>query len=116
MKIDEAVNLIFKATKLTKGGEIFILKMPAIRLGDLVDVFMEKYPNKERVIIGPRCGEKTHEELLTEYESTIAYDKEDLIVVPYFDDGGNKINKLYSSDTVYRLNKDEIRKLINGSN
>ncbi len=41
MSISGAVELVFKATLLAKGGEIFILKMPVIRLGDLVDVIID---------------------------------------------------------------------------
>ncbi|MFC1712004.1 SDR family NAD(P)-dependent oxidoreductase [Patescibacteria group bacterium] len=42
MKIREAIDLVFKAAVLAAGGEVFIFKMPAFSLKDLVDVLMEK--------------------------------------------------------------------------
>ena len=37
MTKDDAVNQIIYATKIAKGGETFVLKMPLIRLEDLFD-------------------------------------------------------------------------------
>ena len=71
MSIQEAVDLIFKVTKMSCGGEIFILKMPAINIQDLVEVMIEKISldynyQQEDIkinIIGKRAGEKIYEEL-----------------------------------------------------
>jgi len=38
--IEQAVNLVFKATHKSKGGEIFILKMPSLKVIDLVEVLI----------------------------------------------------------------------------
>ena len=46
MSLSDTIELVFKATLLAKGGEIFILKMPVVRLGDLVDVIIETYAEK----------------------------------------------------------------------
>src|SRR3989338_649140 len=43
MTIPDAVNLIFKAASLAVGGEIFILKMPALKIWDLAQVMVEKF-------------------------------------------------------------------------
>jgi len=67
MSIPRAVELILKAGELAQGGEIFILKMPALKIGDLVEVIIEKCapefrkkPSDIRMeIIGKRTGEKT---------------------------------------------------------
>lgn len=67
MSTDQAISLVLEASQITKGGEIFILKMPAIKLCDLGKIFAEKYaPNKKIKIsyIGSRAGEKEHEELI----------------------------------------------------
>ncbi len=42
MSIADTVNLVFKATQMALGGEIFILKMPVIKTGDLADAVIEK--------------------------------------------------------------------------
>lgn len=90
MSLSDTIELIFKASLFAKGGEIFILKMPVIRLDDLVDViietYTEKYHNKkeeiEKRIIGLRPGEKMFEELMTETEASVAYETDELLIIP----------------------------------
>lgn len=77
MRIEEAVNLIFKAIDISVGGEIFVLKMPAFSLADLLDVLIKDTPVNPRQnptdvkikTIGLMKGEKKHEELF-EIEET----------------------------------------------
>ena len=62
----QAIELTLKAASLSRGGEIFIFKMPSITLPDLAALFLEKYHAGEKIeteVVGPRPGEKTHEEL-----------------------------------------------------
>lgn len=87
ISIDQAINLVLKASQLTKGGEIFILKMPAIKMGDLSKIFVKKYsPNRKIIIrnIGNRGGEKKHEELVdaSDLDRDIFQNKEMLIITP----------------------------------
>ena len=89
MSMNQAVNLVFKATEMAQGGEVFIFKMPAFRLGDLVEVMIEKlapkYGYKSEEIrtetIGIRAGEKLYEELMTEEESRWAQETESMFIV-----------------------------------
>lgn len=67
MSTEQAVMLTLKAAELAKGGEVFILKMPSIRIADLAKLFIKKhFPVKNIKIneIGSRVGEKIHEDLL----------------------------------------------------
>jgi|SRR3989344_4867616 len=67
MSIKQAVNLTIEAAQVCQGGEVFILKMPSIRLGDLANVFIKKYYPRKNIkikIIGDRVGDKNHEDLL----------------------------------------------------
>ncbi|MHA2225645.1 MAG: UDP-N-acetylglucosamine 4,6-dehydratase family protein [Candidatus Hodarchaeales archaeon] len=98
MKIEEAVNLVLETATFSKGGEIFILKMPAIYLGDLVDIMIEEVaplfnrnPNDIEIkTIGNRIGEKNYEELLSDYETetSIIYRKDNIYILvpnnPYY--------------------------------
>jgi FlaA1/EpsC-like NDP-sugar epimerase len=43
MSINSAVDLVFKAAAMARGGEIFVLKMPALRIGDLAEVMIEEF-------------------------------------------------------------------------
>jgi UDP-N-acetylglucosamine 4,6-dehydratase len=90
MSLSNTIELVFQATLLAKGGEIFVLKMPVIKLGDLVDVIIEKYAEKynhkiasiEKKTIGLRPGEKMYEELMTETEAAFAFETDDMLIIP----------------------------------
>lgn len=132
MTIKQAVNLVFEATSKSKGGEIFILKMPSLRLNDLIDVLIEELapvygfsPNDiGKRIIGPRIREKYHEELIQSDELNYLREYENLFVVDYPSDptlqstselsyNGQKMNiQEYSSNNVKLLDKAEIRRLL----
>lgn len=77
MHIEDAAVLILESFLHAEGGEIFVLKMPACKIGQLVTAFLHvmglpaDYP---RSIIGFRPGEKEWEELLTEDELSRTYD------------------------------------------
>jgi len=86
MNLDDAVNLILKATVLMKGGEIFIMKMKAFNLGDLVEalqrVWKKTSGGKIRVQeMGLTLGEKLHEELVSGLEIDDMYEMDELYVV-----------------------------------
>jgi UDP-N-acetylglucosamine 4,6-dehydratase/5-epimerase len=86
LTIEEAIKLVFKATFESLGGEIFVMKMPACRILDLAQVLIEA-SNKQNVgieVLGVRPGEKIHELLLSENESstTITYDDEYYVILP----------------------------------
>ena len=89
MSISNTIELVFKATLMAKGGEIFILKMPVVKLGDLSDVVIDGYSKKygykkeevKKKIIGPRPGEKLYEELMTETEAENAFETEDMLII-----------------------------------
>ena len=66
MSIEQAVKLVLQAAELTQGGEVFIFKMPSIKMADMADIFVNKYfPDKKIKIklTDKRAGDKTHEEL-----------------------------------------------------
>ena len=129
MDIPTAVNLIITANMIAKGGEIFILKMPAINILDLAEVMTEYYaprygysPEMVKIdIMGKRNGEKIFEELVAEEDSERAYEYENMIIIyPQtlkFEESVNipigrkcvkSTMKLYSSSDVPCLPKDQI--------
>ncbi|OGO21391.1 MAG: hypothetical protein A2144_00275 [Chloroflexi bacterium RBG_16_50_9] len=89
IEIPDAVSLIIKATEYTQGGEIFILKMKALRLGDLVDVMLNGIAprlniTKEDIkvsITGLVPGEKLHEEMINDWEYSQIYELDGMYVV-----------------------------------
>ncbi|WP_408010749.1 polysaccharide biosynthesis protein [Pseudalkalibacillus sp. A8] len=89
LTLHDAIKLLFKATDESKGGEIFVMKMPTCSIIDLAEVLIEA-SGKEGVTIkesGIRPGEKLHEILLSEYESntTVYFDEEYFVILPTID-------------------------------
>ncbi len=76
MTLEEAVRLVMESTFLARGGEVFVTKMPAIRIPDLADVMINilapQYgfdPTEIEIkVIGTKPGEKLYEELMNEEE------------------------------------------------
>lgn len=133
MSLSDTIELVFKATLLAKGGEVFILKMPVVRLGDLVDVIVETYAEKyhykkeniEKRVIGLRPGEKMYEELMTESEAALAFETDDMLIIPpqiempsisygisdYPNARPCKLSR-YSSRDIKPISKEEIKRLL----
>ncbi|MDP3735429.1 MAG: polysaccharide biosynthesis protein [bacterium] len=85
MTIPDAVELVFEALMRARGGDIFVLKMPALKIADLAEVCAERFTSPPaRVVYGViRPGEKIHEGLLTEDEARTALETErHFIIVP----------------------------------
>ncbi|MDP3726192.1 MAG: polysaccharide biosynthesis protein [bacterium] len=133
MGIDDAVRLVLKASEMAHHGEIFILKMSALKILDLAEVLVEelaprygKDPKKIKyTVIGLRPGEKLHEPLITEEEARHMTERDDMFVLhnralmPY----GVKIPVKkaeetetfnYNSGNMNHLTKTEIRKMLQG--
>ena len=91
MNVDKATELVLKAAQMSRGGEIFILKMSALRIKDLAKAVIEEMastygqdPKKIRIkFIGKSYGEKMHEELMSEDEAEIAYETDEMFILPF---------------------------------
>ncbi len=77
MSIGEAVRLVADSAQHAQGGEVFITKMPVIKIADLAQVMIEKlspqygYEPDDIAIttIGIKPGEKMYEELMSHEET-----------------------------------------------
>ncbi len=77
MSIQESVRLVVDSATLACGGEVFVTKMPAIRIADLAEVMIRELapmyghdPDHIRIeTIGVKPGEKMYEELMTDEET-----------------------------------------------
>ena len=63
--MDDAIRLVYESFQKMKGGELFIPKMKAARIVDLVEAFGKSYH-----LIGIRPGEKIHETLYADEHET----------------------------------------------
>jgi UDP-N-acetylglucosamine 4,6-dehydratase len=64
--LEQGVRLVINSIESMKGGEIFVPKIPSMKVTDLADAIA---PGSKRKIIGIRPGEKIHETLITEDEA-----------------------------------------------
>lgn len=74
MTLDQSVNLIEYALTFGQHNELIIPILDAMRIQDLFTLFAKKY-NKQVKVIGLRCKEKIHEDLLSEAEAKQSYRK-----------------------------------------
>ncbi len=89
MTLSEAVKLVMNSVELARGGEVFVTKMPVVRILDLAEVMVEelaprfgfKPENIEIKIIGCKPGEKLYEELMSDEETRRTIELRDYFVV-----------------------------------
>ncbi len=107
MSIEQAVQLVIKTVELAKGGEVFITKMPVIRIADLARVMIDELApdfghapdNIEIKVIGTKPGEKLYEELMSEEETRRAIELEHYFAVtPAFAGFYQNINYSYEQE------------------
>jgi UDP-N-acetylglucosamine 4,6-dehydratase/5-epimerase len=101
--LPQAVDLVLHALENMEGGEIFIPKIPSMRVTDLADAIA---PGAPREVIGIRPGEKLHELLITSDEARHAIDAGNVYVVmpehPWWDEmGPSAVGKPCDGDFVY---------------
>ena len=130
MSMSQAADLILKSASLARGGELFVLKMPVINVRDLAESMVEELaprynqdPKKIAVkIVGEREGEKTDEDLITEYEAKYTLDLGELLaIIPFaeanesypdlkFDGGVDE--SLINTEKSRPISKAKIKKII----
>jgi FlaA1/EpsC-like NDP-sugar epimerase len=71
LTLEQAIQLLFRATECGIGRETFVMNMPSCRIVDLLDVLMEHYGRVPIKEIGVRPGEKIHEVLISRHESPL---------------------------------------------
>ena len=129
----DLIELVFSAMELTKGGEVFVYKMPSVRIEDLadamVDVLAPKYGHDpgeiEIQVTGRRVGETLHEETMTELEATRTVENESMYaILPETDGSGSYLTHdgidgfepatdiVRSSEQGRKLERDEIVDLL----
>ncbi|MCF6225326.1 MAG: polysaccharide biosynthesis protein [Xanthomonadales bacterium] len=128
MSISEAANLVIASAAEAKGGEVFITKMPVIRIQDLAEVMVEMLVEKHSLAkqsniieIGVKPGEKIYEELMSDEETSRALETDQYFVVlpafrdmydveySYNNEVANALLKPYKSSEEVMLNQAELK-------
>lgn len=73
LTLEEAIQLLFKASIDSIGGETFVMNMPACYIKDLAEVLMDEYGVVEVKETGMRPGEKLDEMLISHHESQLSF-------------------------------------------
>ncbi len=76
--LDQAVRFVHSSIEMMQGGEIFIPKIPSMKITDLAKAM---FPEAKTKIIGIRPAEKLHEAMITEDESRNVLDLADRFVI-----------------------------------
>ena len=76
--LDQSVAFVLDCLDLMGGGEVFVPKIPSMRVADIAEVIA---PEAERRTVGIRAGEKLHEMLVTEDESRHSFELGDRYVI-----------------------------------
>lgn len=76
--LDQGVRFVLECIEMMTGGEVFVPKIPSMKVVDLVSAIA---PKCKMNFIGIRPGEKLHELLMSEDESRSAYDLGDRFVI-----------------------------------
>jgi len=77
--LNQGIEFVIHSLESMRGGEIFVPKLPSMRVIDLAQAMC---PECEQEVIGIRPGEKLHETLITEDEARRAREYEDCYVIP----------------------------------
>lgn len=121
LAIDQGVRFTISAIERMQGGEVFVPKIPSMRVVDLAKALA---PEAELEFIGIRPGEKLHEVLISDDESRHTLELDDMFVVEppgalWFGHGWEKDGRRlaegyrYASDTNEAwMTVEELRSLI----
>ena len=133
MTIEESVRLLIDSALIARGGEVFITKMPVVRISDLAEVMIETLapfyghdPADIQIeVIGTKPGEKLYEELMSTEEvrravelplyysvlpafrgfyQRVQYDYEDLV--------SETVSTAYNSSAAPMMSKAELKRYL----
>ncbi|MCA9059372.1 MAG: polysaccharide biosynthesis protein, partial [Planctomycetaceae bacterium] len=93
MTLEESCRLVLQAAEKARGGEVFVTKMPVIRIADLAAVMVDElaadygFAADEIPVteIGSKPGEKLYEELMSDEETRRTIELQEMFsVMPAF--------------------------------
>jgi UDP-N-acetylglucosamine 4,6-dehydratase len=76
--LDQGVDFVIKSVEMMSGGEIFVPKLPVMKITDLANAIA---PDSEIEITGIRPGEKIHEEMISVNEARTTFEYDDFYCI-----------------------------------
>ncbi|HBO7589122.1 TPA: UDP-N-acetylglucosamine 4,6-dehydratase (inverting) [Pseudomonas aeruginosa] len=92
ISLEEGVELVWHAFEDMEGGEIYVKKIPSMKITDLARVVA---PNAKQKIVGIRPGEKLHEQMISAEDAYYTYEyPEHFKILPVINDWANCTNRI----------------------
>lgn len=120
--LDQGVNFVLSSLEMMKGGEIFVPKIPSMKITDLAEIIAPGIPHKS---VGIRPGEKLHEMMVPLDDSRGTHELDDRYVIEpsfnFWESGVERYENFpavpegfcYTSDTNKEwLSEDELKQLL----
>jgi len=108
ISLEDAVTFIISSLELMQGGELYVPRIPSMKILDLAKVISA---NAELIEIGLRPGEKLHEEMISADDSRRTIElKERFIVMPVVSEWGYKTPEgtLMKEESAYSSDKNDL--------
>jgi UDP-N-acetylglucosamine 4,6-dehydratase len=106
--LEQGVKLVLTALEKMHGGEVFVKKIPSMKITDLAKAIA---PDCEHKIVGIRSGEKLHEMMISRADARHTVEFDDYyIILPDYDWWGvnnHQDGQPVEEDFEYRSNKNE---------
>lgn len=119
ISLEQGVELVWHAFEDMEGGEIYVKKIPSMKVTDLARVIV---PDARHEVIGIRPGEKLHEQMISEEDSFHTYEyPEHFKILPAINNwsesptrikGGQKVQEGFSytsENNKHWMQADELR-------
>ena len=92
ISLEQGVELVWDAFNDMTGGEIYVKKIPSIKLLDLARIIA---PEAKQEIVGIRPGEKLHEQMIGSEDSLYTYEYSDYFkILPAIHEWDRDINRI----------------------
>ena len=92
ISLEEGVDLVWHAFEDMVGGEIYVKKIPSMKVTDLANVVA---PGARHEIVGIRPGEKLHEQMISAEDAYYTYEyPEHFKILPVINDWGNSPERI----------------------
>ena len=98
ISLEEGVDLVLKAFSDMEGGEIYVKKIPSMKVTDLARVVA---PEAKHEIVGIRPGEKLHEQMIGEEDAHFTYEYDDYFkILPAINSWDSDIKRIKNGKKV----------------
>lgn len=76
LTLDQSVDVVWNAFEDMQGGEIYVKKLPSIKVTDIAKAIA---PEAKLVEVGVRAGKKMHEQMISNSDASFTYEYDDYL-------------------------------------